>query len=160
MAEFTFSQDWDNDGMMSYQNAKTLLRYRELCEERSKVDMKQFDCFFAFNNEQFEQGLKSIRPLKEGEKLVRLYGGGFATKDGAERLAEYYRSIEEKIKQECDPQEVYCYEYNNYESCIAYDGDANAIRLIIDYWGEEVARKIVRKSAFYSIDGLLSKSEN
>lgn len=157
-AEFTFSQDWDNDGMMSYSNAKTLLRYKELCEERSKVDMKQFDCFFAFTNEQFERGLKSIRPLKEGEKLIRLCGGGFATKDGAERLSEYYRSIEEKIKQECDPQEVYCYEYNNYESCIAYDGDANAIRLIIDYWGEEVARKIVRKSAFYSLEHLLKSN--
>lgn len=160
MAAFTFKQDWEeSDGMMTWENDRTLNRYRELCEERNKVNLKQFDCFFAFSKEQFEQGLKSIRPLQEGEKLVKIGGGGFATKDGYKRLAAYYESMQEKIKQECDPQEVYCYEFNNYESCIAYDGDMNAIRIIIDYWGEEVARKIVRKCAFYSIDHLLENEE-
>lgn len=160
MAAFTFRQDWENsDGMMCWDNDKTIDRYREICEARNRVDLKQFDCFFAFSTEQFKQGLKSIRPLNEGEKLVRIAGGGFATKDGYEKLMKYYEGVRETIKNECDPQEVYCYEFNNFESCIAYDGDVEAIRIVLDYWGEEVARRIVRKCAFYSIDALLKSEE-
>lgn len=160
-ATFEFTQDWDNnDGMITYSNDRTLKRYKELREECYNVDMRKFDCFFAFSNEQFKQGLKTIRPLKEGEKLVRIGGGGYATEDGASRLAEFYMSIDEKIKQECDPQEVYCYEFNNHECCIAYDGDLDAMRLVIDYFGEEAAKKIQHKCAFYSIESLLKKEGN
>ena len=107
---FEFAPNWDNDGVLEYKNAKTLKRYRELKDEQSNVDTKKYDVFFAFSNKQFEEGLKSIRPLSDGEKFVRIGGGGFATKDGAKRLFEFYESINAKIKAECDPQEVYVYE--------------------------------------------------
>lgn len=45
---------------------------------------------------------------------------------------------------ECDPQEVYFYEYNNHECMIAWDGDKEAYDLIVGYWGEEVAKTIKR----------------
>lgn len=158
--EFTFSPDWERDGFLVYENAKTLERYHELRREQSNVDTKKFDVFFAFSNEQFKEGLKSIRPLADGEKLVSIGGGGFATKDGAERFYEYLESIDAKIKAECDPQEVYVYEYNNYECCIAYDGDLEAIKTVLSLFGEDAARKIKRYNATMSIDDLVRKPVN
>lgn len=155
--EFEFAPNWDNDGVLEYKNAKTLKRYRELRDEQSHVDVKKFDVFFAFSNEQFAEGLKSIRPLADGEKLVRIGGGGFGTKDGAKRLFEFYESIDAKIKAECDPQEVYVYEYNNHECCIAWDGDLDAIKIIIDIWGADVARNIKRYNASMSVDNIIRK---
>lgn len=154
---FEFSPNWDNDGVLDYKNAKTLKRYLELIGKQNNVDTKKYDVFFAFSNDQFEEGLKSIRPLAEGEKLVRIGGGGFATKDGAKRLFEFYESIDAKIKTECDPQEVYVYEYNNHECCIAWDGDLEAIKIIIDIWGEDVARTIKRHRASMSVDNIIRK---
>ena len=155
--EFEFAPNWDNDGVLEYKNAKTLKRYRELRDEQSHVDVKKFDVFFAFSNEQFAEGLKSIRPLSDGEKLVRIGGGGFGTKDGAKRLFEFYESIDAKIKAECDPQEVYVYEYNNHECCIAWDGDLEAIKIVLSLFGEETARKIKRHRASMTVDNLVRK---
>lgn len=31
---FEFSQNWENDGMLVWKNAKTLNRYQELCREQ------------------------------------------------------------------------------------------------------------------------------
>ena len=59
-----------------------------------------------------------------------------------------------KIRSECNPQEVYVYEYNNHECCIDWDGDLNAIRIIATVWGEDVARTIKRKNACYPIDSI------
>lgn len=152
--KFEYTQDYGNDGMISYRNAHTLKRYKELCKERNEVDVKKYDCFFAFSNQQFSEGLKSIRPLKEGEKIVSIGAGGYGTRDGVDRLFAYYDEVNARIKAECDPQEVYVYEYNNHESFISWDGDLEAIRLIYSIWGEEVARKIDRKSVFYPIEHL------
>ena len=155
--EFEFAPNWDNDGVLEYKNAKTLKRYRELLHEQSHVDTKQFDVFFAFSSEQFAEGLKSIRPLADGEKLVRVGAGGFGTKDGSKRLFEFYESIDAKIKAECDPQEVYVYEYNNHECCIAWDGDLEAIKIVLSLFGEEAARKIKRHRASMTVDNLVRK---
>lgn len=67
---FEFSQNWENDGMLVWKNAKTLNRYQELCRERDETDVSKFRCFFAFSQEQLEQGQRSIK-LKPNEKLVR-----------------------------------------------------------------------------------------
>lgn len=160
MADFTFTQDWENDGLLVWSNAKTLDKYISIKEERREVDFTKFDCFCTFKEEEFykeRQRLIDKGKLKDGEKLVQLIGGVYGTRDGAKRLAEYYKSKREQIAKECDPQEVYCYEFNNYESCIAYDGDKEAITLIIDYWGKEIAEGIKRKRALYSIEEIINE---
>lgn len=154
--KFEFSQDPEYDGMMTWKNAKTLKRYKELCKERDTVDITRFDCFFAFGDKQFSEGKRRIRPLNDGEKLVSFGGGGYGTKDGVQRLFKFYDDIEKRISRECDPQEVYCYEFNNHESCIAYDGDVEPIRLIARIWGVERAKTIKRRSAFYSLEALFA----
>ena len=55
--EFEFEENQNNYGVLDYRNAHTLKRYRELCNERSKVDVKKYDCFFAFSDRQFAEGL-------------------------------------------------------------------------------------------------------
>ena len=130
--DFTFSPDWERDGFLVYENDKTLERYHELRNEQSNVDTKKFDLFFAFSKEQFSEGL----------------------------FYEYLAGIDAKIKAECDPQEVYVYEYNNYECCIAYDGDLEAIKTVLSLFGEEAARKIKRYNATMRVDDLVRKPVN
>ena len=135
--KFEFNEDIENDCLMTWKNARTLGRYKALCNERDSVDVKKYDCFFAFGNESFARGMKGIRPLNDGEKIYSFGAGGYGTKDGIERLFKFYEDMEARIKNECDPQEVYCYEYNNHECCIAFDGDIEAIRLVAGIWGVE-----------------------
>ena len=97
---------------------------------------------------------KEGEAVQEGEKLVSIGAGGYGTKDGAKRLFAFYDSINDKIRSECNPQEVYVYEYNNHECCIDWDGDLNAIRIIATVWGEDVARTIKRKNACYPIESI------
>lgn len=149
---FEFENNWDSESPISYKNARTLKRYMELCNQRYEVDMKKFDCFFAFSNEQFAKGLASIRPLGEGEKLVCIGGGCYGTKDGADRLFKFYDEVNAKIKNECDPQEVYCYEYNNHESFYSFEGDLEAMKLVISIFGREAAQQVKRKSALYDFE--------
>lgn len=156
---FEFTEDPNNYGVLTWKNDKTLKYYKALCKERDMVDMKKYDCFFAFTNEGFARGLKSIRPLREGEKLSALGYGCYGTKDGAKRLFKFYDEINDRIKKMCDPQEVYVYEYNNHECCIASDGDAPAIRLIAEIWGKETACKMLRKNAYSSVEQLFGGAE-
>lgn len=125
-------------------NAKTIKRYKELEEEKYTTDCYRYDCFFAFSNQQFAEGLKKIRPLKEGEKLVCDGAGMYGTRDGIDKFFAAYDEIDKRIKQECDPQEVYFYEFNNNESMISWDGDAEPMKIITRIWGKEVADNIVR----------------
>ena len=48
------------------------------------------------------------------------------------------------VKEECDPQEVYFYEYNNHECQYAFDGDYEVYKLVSDIFGEYIASKIKR----------------
>lgn len=151
----TFKQDWDNDGYLVISNASTINRYIELNDKRNNTPLKNFDMFCAFSDEQFDEGCKKIRPLKEGEKYVRFGSGIFGTKDGFERWKKFSEEIEQQIKAECEPQEIYLYEYNNHEGCINFDGDLEAIKIIMNTWGLDEARKIKRLRAMYTIQEIL-----
>lgn len=140
-----YSRDFnDSEGCVIMHNAKTINRYKELQNEKFNLDCYKFDCFFAFSDIQFTEGLKNIRPLKEGEKLVSVGAGMYGTRDGVDRFFAYCDEIDERIKQECDPQEVYFYEYNNHESMISWDGDAEPFKIITRIWGDNVASSIFR----------------
>ena len=129
---------------------------QELCRERDETDVSKFRCFFAFSQEQLEQGQRSIK-LKPNEKLVSFGGGGFGVEDGVNKYFAHLNEVQNRIRTECDPQEVYCYEFNNYESFIAFDGDVDAIRLIAAIWGQEAASRIKRFSPFYSLKTLFGE---
>lgn len=153
-----YYRDWEHcEGGICMLNPQTINRYHELRAEQSNVNVHKYDVFFAFSNTQFVEGLKRIRPLEEGERLVSIGGGGYGTRDGVKRLFEFYEEVDTKIKAECDPQEVYFYEYNNHESMIGWDGDTEAIKIVVALWGEDVARNIERYDATMSVDNLFRK---
>lgn len=132
------------NGLILMHNAKTLQRYNELQNEMHTIDVTKYDCFFAFSIEQFKAGKSKIRELKENEKIYRADGGLFGTKEGLDAYFAILNIILQKIKEECDPQEVYFYEFNNCECGISQEGDYSAIQQIANIWGEDAAAKIKR----------------
>lgn len=157
--ELRYYRDWDNfDGGIVMMNAKTVKRYREIKDQHPDAD--ECGVFFAFSNQQFSEGYKHLIELghiKDGDKIIRGVAGAFGTKEGLDKFYKFYEDRDTPIKQECDPQEVYFYEYNNRESMIAWDGDLEAIKIIIDIWGADVARKIIRYNASMSVDNIIRK---
>lgn len=140
-----YRREWEQtDGAIDMRNPKTLKRYTELQDEKYHIDCYKYDCFFAFGQKQFNEYSKRIRPLREGEKYVSAGAGLYGTRDGLDRFFAALKDIDEKIKQECDPQEVYFYEYNNHECQLSWDGDIEPLNIIIRIWGNETAAKIVR----------------
>lgn len=152
-----YYRDWDNyEGGIVMLNAQTVKRYREI--QNHHPDADECGVFFAFSNEQFSEGYKHLIQLghiKDGEKVVRSVGGAFGTKEGLNKFFQFYEDRDKPIKEECDPQEIYFYEYNNHESMIAWDGDLEAIKIIIGIWGTDVARNIKRFSDSVSVDEIV-----
>ena len=57
--------------------------------------------------------------------------------------------------QECDPQEVYFYEFNNHECMYAFDGDDEAMELVIKIFGVEKAKQVNRVDPGHKIETLM-----
>ena len=144
--ELQYYRDWDKyEGGIVMLNAQTVKRYREIQDERPDAD--KCGVFFAFSDQQFGEGYRRLVDLghiNDGDKVLCGPAGAFGTKAGFDKFFGFYDEREKKVKDECDPQEVYFYEYNNHECMIAWDGDLDAIRIIERIWGEETARNIKR----------------
>lgn len=152
----TVTVSWEHDGQLIIENAKTLGKYAQLCEENYHRERPYM--FYAFNVKQFEEGKKALQRkgwLNEGEKLISVGYGGYSTERGYRKWCEECDNFVREIRENCDINEVYWYEYNNHESFISWDGDMGAINKIISIWGEEKAREIHRFSPVYSIDELI-----
>lgn len=151
--ELQYYRNWDNDGSICMINPKTIKRYIELKSKQVNID--DLGIFFAFGQEQFDEGLqRAINKglIKEGEKIYHFHAGMYGTK---EALNEYFKrsdTLNAPISDECDPQEVYFYEYNNYECMYGFDGDEDAINIIIHHYGKEVAKILVRYSVCKEIE--------
>ena len=153
------SRDWENDGMLVWENAQTIELYKSLKEELRRTP-KGFEneIFFAFTKKQFQEGMDKLPEDAKNLKIYQFGGVGFGTKRAIDATCKQEDEIYKRIVNECDPQEVYYYEYNNYESCISWSGDENAIRKVMSYFGEEVARTIKRMRAFYTIDEIKERA--
>lgn len=143
-------QDWERDGYLVITNAKSIKRYQELkYEVKYQPDCDKIGVFWAFTNEQFKEGydkLVKLGHIKDGDKVLRVedINGLFGTRDCLKKFFDAYKDVDNVIRDECDPQEVYLFEYNNYESFIAFDGDKSAYNTIRSIWGDEVAKTIRR----------------
>ena len=106
------------------------------------------NCFFAFNNEQFYEGKK-----KAGIENEKIFDGGYGlygTKEGLNNLKEFYENQSKEIKEKCNPQKVYNYEFTNHE-CEYVGCDEEAIKIVVDYFGKKKANKIKRIYGFIEI---------
>jgi hypothetical protein len=109
------------------------------------------ECFFAFSTEQYQEGI--TKHNLEGKKIYRGFGGLYGTKEGIEELMNFYDKISDQIGKECDPQEVYNYEFDNHECSISCD-DTEPMKLVLSYFTEEQCKNIKRKYGYSSMDEL------
>lgn len=143
--ELRYFRDCGGDGAVCMLNAQTISRYKEIKNQHPNSD--DYGVWWAFSNEQFANGKRSA--IKRGKLNPddKIYSGGaglYGTSDAIKAFFAAYRKRDEQIPKECDPQEVYFYEYNNHECMVSWDGDKDAYKLIVEYWGEEVAKTIKR----------------
>ena len=141
-------RNWGNEGAIYMENPQTINRYKELGKE--EPDSQKYGIFWAFSDEQFEEGKEKMKQLgfyQEGQKIYAFGGGGYGTsKELIDDFFNFYKNRRKRMAAECDPQEVYIYEYNNHECMLDWDGDDAAYKLIVDMYGEEVAKGITRFS--------------
>lgn len=140
-----YYRDWEREGHIEMVNAKTIDRYKELTDQHP--DASQYGVFFAFSTEQFKSGYASLVErgyIKDGDKVFSARLGLFGKREEITRFYSFYDQREKLIKAECNPQEVYFYEYNNHECMFSYDGDEDAVKVVSDIWGKEEIKKLRR----------------
>ena len=84
--------------------------------------------------------------IGEDEKIYQDSYGLYGTKEGLEAVYTFYEERSKRIAEECNPQDVYDYEWANHECMITYD-DEEAIQIVIDLFGEEKAKTVKRRYA-------------
>lgn len=144
-------QDWENDGFLRITGARTIKRYNELNEQQYNLPIDKWGIFFAFDQRQFDEGYKGLVArglIKDGEKVKSFGNGCFGILEAMKRWMSEVNNIEEKIRQECDPYEVYLEEYNNYECCIDWDGDDRAVEKVLALYGLDRTREAINGKRF------------
>ena len=136
-----------NDGQLIIYGAKTLGRYKELTSRFNKCDSKVFEMVCGYDAKDVKSAKKAfekkVRKLGKGEYLTYFGCGAFATKEGYTKWKEYVNETCDMISRECDPQEVYYYEYRALMT-IEENCDKYAIGVVKNYFGEEVAKTVKR----------------
>ena len=139
-------RDWDCEGALHMKGAKTIKRYQQLNDEQ--LDSEKYGIFWAFSNSQYEEGKARMKELgfyKDGQTIYDFGMGGFGTsKELIDKFFNFYKERDKRIAKECDPQEVYIYEYNNHECMLDWDGDEPAYKKVVSIFGKEVAKGITR----------------
>lgn len=154
--ELEYFREWDNtEGSIVMLNPQTIERYKEI--RSGHPDCDEYGVFFAFSEEQFDRAVERLTKAGkiDGSSKLQYHphiSGLYGTKESIFAYLKFYMERDKRIPTDCDPQEVYFYEYNNHECMYDWDGDAEAINIIIDYWGADVARTIKRYNAAKTIE--------
>jgi len=154
--ELRYYRDWDNyEGGIVMLNPQTIKRYKDIRNGHPNCD--ELGVFFAFSEEQFNAAIERLTKLGKIDddteiRYVKGLSGLYGSDKGIDTFLDFYKGRDKAIPTDCDPQEVYFYEFNNHECMLAWDGDVEAIKLIIEYWGVDVARTIKRYNAAKTIE--------
>ena len=109
------------------------------------------NCFFAFSNQQLSEGL---RKFNLDIKDICAYGSGlYGTREGIKEMMDFYDKRIERIAEQCDPQEVYNYEFHNHE-CNYTNDDTEVMKIIVSTFGEERSKDVKRKFGYTKIEKL------
>lgn len=118
--------------------------YRQIKDQQPVL----FECFFAFGNDQFIEGKK-----KAGIEDRKIFDGGhglYGTKEGINKLFDHYDNVNKEVAEQCNPQDVYDYEFDNHE-CSYTNTDDEAIAIVISIFGKEKAKTVKRRFAYTEI---------
>lgn len=126
------------------------MNYQEIKNEQPVLR----ECFFAFSKEQLEEGIKKHN--LEGKKIFRGVGGLFGTEEGIKEFYGFYDKMTKRIGQECNPQEVYNYEFDNHE-CSYTNDDTESMMICLSYFTDEQCKTIKRRFGYSSIENLLER---
>jgi hypothetical protein len=132
------------DLLLLHNQKQIIMNYQEIKNEQPILR----DCFFAFGNDQFNEGIKKHN--LEGQKIYRGMGGLYGTHEGISELMAFYDNLNNRIAKECNPQEVYDYEFDNHECSITCD-DSEAMMIVISTFTEEQSRSIQRKHGYMNL---------
>lgn len=98
-------------------------------------EAKQFnptmtECFFAFSTDQAKEGRKNI---PENAEIFAGGAGLYGTSEGLATFRQEMDTHQQMIKDNCDPQDVYNYEFSNHE-CGYTGDDSEALEIVADYF--------------------------
>lgn len=113
-----------------------------LYQELSDMQPPLWECFFAFSEEQFSQGLEKTGLNRSN--IVTADLGLYGSKRGIQKLLSDYEERDKRIALECDPQEVYDYEFDNHE-CDYTGDDTEAMEIVLRIFPVEKVKKIQRR---------------
>lgn len=120
------------------------MKVYELKEERqNKLSALITYCgmFFAFSDKQFDE---NKTPLKEGEKYLRMFGGGFMPKGNLDKWEAGQKEIdtwfEEQLKTRNLRRDYIAYELHNHEATYTHDIEDTLSALGEGYTREEVTQ--------------------
>lgn len=128
-------------------------KYQEIKEKAYK--MKQPGVFYAFDDKQFVEGLIREGYIEEGQtyedfkkKGIKLYAdghGGYGTKEALDNGFKKYLEIDKEISEQCNPDEIFEYEWRNHEC--GYTGDwSEALNITKAYFPKYTpTRKLLKK---------------
>ena len=118
------------------------MNYSELIRQ----DAPCINCFFAFSDAQFIKG-KAKAELTDDDKIYSGGSGLYGTRDGLKNFYSFYEDRDKRIAATCPPQEVYDFEFINYECGYTCD-DSEAFEVVVRIFGSEVAGSVKRKYAY------------
>lgn len=89
--------------------------YRELKEKQQK-EVNDFPMFFAFSNEQFNEGMKKLglEPT-ETDKIYSLGMGGYYRKTDSSKLKDLFNRHEKEMDQAIENDDKFIFDMFNYE---------------------------------------------
>jgi len=100
------------------------MKYLEL-KDRHMKDIDDFPMFFAFNKEQFAEGLEKLGAT-QGEVCSIPHGGIIRKTDAkafCDMILRHSKETEEALKDDLFLIEAMAYELANHEYCITYDAE-------------------------------------
>ena len=103
--------------------------YKELQEKFYEPDE---GVFYAFSGEQFIKGM-AMCGYDKNTKLLKDNMGGFGTKEALIKKKERLEAIKKEIQEKCTPEEIYKYEFINYE-CGYTGDDSEAVKIVKSFF--------------------------
>jgi len=125
---------------------KTVAELKEERQEKNSELFNKVGLFWAFSNEQFEEGKT---PLKEGDKYVSIGMGGYLPKSNVEAftsgLEEIKKWYNEEIKKNKAEKAEIIYELNNHECFYTHDISGVVSMFAGTYTEEEIIAVFVKE---------------